>query len=106
MENANDMESVLKKNIVPIAIALISFTLSIGGIYYEFKDMKSDQVASEQAHKAEIDELRREVVELKRQHVVEMDEVKKQLWGELEQRTDDLEEYLAWLDGKEGRSKH
>jgi sensor histidine kinase regulating citrate/malate metabolism len=104
-EEEKGVEGVLRKNLVPIVLALFSLLLTLGGIYYEFKDMKKDQVAQEAAHKAAMEAMELQILNLVKKHEDEMKEVRMQLWGELEQRTDDMEEYLAWLAGKEGRPK-
>ena len=91
MEN-NKVSSFLADN-WSVIVGVLSVAFIAGGVVSEFRLIK-----------AELDELKKDL-NMKVQQIEEKDERKKGWLEEQEQRIDDLEEWKAFMEGREPQSK-
>lgn len=91
MENKR-LSSFLSDN-WSIIVGVLSVAFIAGGVVSEFRLIK-----------AELDEIKKDTA-LKLQQIQDKDERKKDWLEEQEQRIDDLEEWKAFMEGREPQSK-
>lgn len=89
---SNKVSSFLADN-WSIIVGVLSVAFIAGGVVSEFRLIK-----------AELDEIKKDT-SLKLQQIQDKDERKKDWLEEQEQRIDDLEEWKAFMEGREPQSK-